>query len=144
MREIEIKAKVADKTALLDTLAKQNVVLGEPITQHDRVFGLDEEDSGGRNSLPWLRIRTETKNDSIRQIFTLKKSVTNQLDSTEHETEVADEVELENIILQLDFTPYSDVTKIRRKAVVGEIEVCFDMVEGLGDFIEVEINKEFE
>jgi len=138
MREIEIKARVASKQSLLQTLADQNVVLSEPVTQRDRVFGRVGVDGGSDNSAPWLRIRTETKQGEVKQIFTLKKSVTNQMDSIEHETEVADADELAKIIEHMDFTPYSDLTKTRQKAQDGVIEICVDTVEGLGDFIEVE------
>jgi adenylate cyclase, class 2 len=139
MREIEVKAKLHDKPAVLAHLREQGVELSEPIIQHDQVFGpkgVDGDD--GNNHAPWLRIRTETKNGSTRHLFTLKKSVTNQLDSIEHETEVANSNELVKIITHLDFTPYSNVTKIRQKAMFGDVEVCVDTVEGLGDFIELE------
>jgi adenylate cyclase class 2 len=60
------------------------------------------------------------------------------MDSIEHETEVSDDVELASIIEHMNFVPYSDLTKTRRKAKIGEIEVCVDHLEGLGDFIELE------
>ena len=138
MREIEIKVRVADKQSLLQTLASQNVILSEPVTQRDRVYGRPGVDGGSDNSAPWLRIRTETKNGEVKQIFTLKKSVTSQMDSIEHETEVVNADELAKIIEHIDFTPYSDLTKTRQKAHDGDIEICVDTVEGLGDFIEVE------
>jgi adenylate cyclase class 2 len=138
MREIEIKARVADKAALLAILKAQNIIVSEPITHHDRVFGLDGEDGGGVNAAPWLRIRTEISAGKKSEIFTLKKSITNQMDSIEHETEVTDAAELEKIILHIGFTPYSDLTKTRQKAHRGDIEICIDTIEGLGDFIEVE------
>ncbi len=139
MREIEIKARVADKSALQTLLSEKEIDLSQPVTQRDQVFGLPGVDGGDdTNSVPWLRIRTETKNGKVSQIFTLKKSVTNQMDSIEHETEIHDPVELAAIIGHLGFTPYSDLTKIRQKAKVGQIELCIDSVEGLGDFIEAE------
>jgi adenylate cyclase, class 2 len=138
MREIEIKAKVSDKAALLTILKNQNVDVSEPITHHDRVFGLPGEPGADVYGPAWLRIRTETRGNQISQIFTLKKSVTNQMDSIEHETEVTDAKELEKIILHLGYTPYSDLTKTRQKAHLGDIEICIDTVGGLGDFIEVE------
>jgi adenylate cyclase class 2 len=138
MREIEIKVRVADKTKLLETLRSKSIEMSELVTQRDRVFGLPHEKGGEGKSLPWLRIRSETKNGQTRQIFTFKKSVTNQMDSIEHETEVTSQTELESIILQLGFTPYSDLTKTRMTAHVGEIELCIDTVAGLGDFIEAE------
>lgn len=139
MREIEIKARVQDKASLVAKIREQRVALSGPVTHHDRVFGpvgVDGDD--GSNTAPWLRIRTEIKDSSQRHIFTLKKSVTNQMDSIEHETEVADDQELEKIISYIQFTPYSDLTKTRQKARIGEIEICVDSVEGLGDFIEAE------
>jgi adenylate cyclase, class 2 len=138
MREIEIKARVTDGTKLQAALARQQIVLSEPVTHRDRVFGQLNEEGGGTNTLPWLRIRTETKKGVTTQIFTFKRAVTNQMDSIEHETEVVDAEELEAIILQLGFAPYSDLTKTRQKARVGEIEICVDTVEGLGEFIEAE------
>lgn len=60
------------------------------------------------------------------------------MDSIEHETEIADDQELEKIISYIQFTPYSDLTKTRQKAHIGKIEICVDSVEGLGDFIEAE------
>jgi adenylate cyclase class 2 len=139
MREIEIKARVADKSALLALLATQNIVVKPPVTQHDRVFGrLSEDGDSFIHGSAWLRIRSEIKGDSTKQIFTMKKSVTNQMDSIEHETVIEDEAELEKIILHLGFTPYSDLTKTRQKANIGDIEVCIDTIEELGDFIEAE------
>lgn len=138
MREIEIKARVADKSALLDALKTQHVTLTSPITQCDQVFGVEGVKGDGDTTTPWLRIRTEAKDGVTRQLFTLKKSVTNQMDSIEHETEVTDDKELAHIIRHLGFAPYSDLTKTRQKAHMGDIEICVDTIDGLGDFIEVE------
>lgn len=139
MREIEIKARTSDKKAFIAALMERGVEVSEPVMQHDRVFGapgVDGED--GNNTSPWLRLRTETKLGATKHIFTLKKSVTNQMDSIEHETEVEDEAELEKIIEHMGFVPFSDLTKTRQKAQFGDIELCIDTVEGLGDFVEAE------
>jgi len=138
MREIEIKVRVSDRSALLAALKAQNINASEPVTQRDQVFGLAGVNSGGHNDALWLRIRTETKGSEVTRFFTLKKSVTNQMDSIEHETEVADAAEMEMIVGHLGFTPYSDLTKTRQKAHMGDIEICIDTVEGLGDFVEAE------
>lgn len=138
MREIEIKATVSSIQSIIDILDTQGITVTSPVTQHDRIYGEVGADGGGDNTSPWLRIRTETKNGATKHLFTLKRSVTNQLDSIEHETEVADATELESIISQLSFVPYSELTKTRQKAQIGEIEVCLDTVEKLGTFIEAE------
>ncbi|MBH1956523.1 class IV adenylate cyclase [Candidatus Saccharibacteria bacterium] len=138
MREIEVKARLKDMTLVIDRLTGAEVTVSDPVTQRDQVFGLIGQDGSGDNQHPWLRLRTETKNNTTIHIFTLKKSVTSQLDSIEHETIVDDPAELVQIIAQLGFEAYSDLTKTRRKAKIGSIELCLDTVEGLGNFIEAE------
>lgn len=138
MREIEIKARVENHESIIDALNAQGAEVTEPVTQHDVVYGLKGVDGGGDNIAPWLRIRSETKNGEVTHFFTLKKSVTNQLDSIEHETTVDDPKELEQIIAHLDFELYSDLTKTRQKAHSNEIEICLDYVDGLGHFVEAE------
>lgn len=138
MREIEVKARVGSLQDVIGKLLQDGVRVSEPVHQRDEVFGLPGVPGDSDNSEPWLRIRTETKNAQTKIIYTLKKSVTNQLDSIEHETEVTDADELRQIILQSGFEPYSDVVKTRRKAKVGDIEICIDSVEELGDFVEAE------
>jgi adenylate cyclase class 2 len=134
MREIEIKAKVSDKQALIERITQAGVKLSNPIKQHDVVYGRKDAVDNAPGS-HWLRIRTEN-DDKI--IFNLKQSHQGGLDSIEHETEVSDAEELASIILRLGFTLYSDLTKTRQKAKYNDIEICVDDVEGLGVFIEAE------
>jgi adenylate cyclase class 2 len=138
MREIEIKVHLRSKDAFMKKLSERGIELSAPVVQRDQVFGIPGVDGGADNSAPWLRIRTETKDNNVSRIFTLKKSITNQMDSIEHETEIADASELAMIIGHLGFEPYSDTVKTRQKAHSGDIEICVDTVEGLGDFVEAE------
>jgi len=140
MREIEIKARVRDEASLLAALNTKGIVLQAPLQQRDQVFGLPNVPGSDENH-NWLRIRTE--NDS-KHIFTLKRSVTGQLDSIEHETTVEDPAETRAIIDELGFMPYSDLTKVRQKAKYGDLEICFDKIAELGTFIEVEKMMDLE
>ena len=134
MREIEIKARISNPTKLQETLKLKGIHLSKAVKQHDVVYCIL---GSADNALDanWLRIRTE--NDE-KVIFTLKRSVVGHLDSIEHEVMVDSAEELEAIIKLLGFEPYSDLTKIRQKAQTGSLEICVDIVPGLGDFIEVE------
>jgi len=134
MREIEIKARVKDEQNLLDSLVVHGIHLGKPVTQHDVVYCKPGavENAFDAN---WLRIRTE---NGKKVTFTLKRSVHGHLDSIEHETVVSDGEELEAIIKLLGFELYSNLTKIRQKAKIGDIEFCFDKVPQLGTFVEAE------
>jgi len=135
MREIEIKVRVHQPVEILAALEKAGVQLGEPTKQHDVVYARPGAKDGDPNEA-WLRVRTE--NDS-KVIFTLKRSVSGELDSIEHETEVASETEITNIIRQLGYELFSDLTKVRRKGHAGGIEICYDEVPGLGTFLEAEL-----
>ena len=134
MREVEIKVRLENVESLISKLVKKGVELGEPKKQHDVVFGEPGAADNHLNS-NWLRVRTE--NDT-KVYFTLKRSVQGHLDSIEHETIDDDASELENIIKALGYELYSDLTKIRRKAKIGDIEICVDEVPRLGSFIEAE------
>ena len=142
MREIEIKVRLQDKEGLLAVLAGKGVALGEPVHQHDQVFGLPGEAGGDGNTVPWLRVRTETygqgENKTKRTLFTFKRSVTGQLDSIESETKVGDPDVMIAIVKELGFVPFSDVSKTRQTGKLSDVEVCIDSVEGLGDFMELE------
>lgn len=134
MREIEIKARVADSSKTLAALNNLGVILGTPLKQHDVVYsrpGAIDNDPGEN----WLRIRTE--NDA-KVVFTMKRSVTGELDSIEHEVVVDNADEITAIIKYLGYELFSDLTKIRQKATHGELEICFDIVPELGTFMEVE------
>lgn len=136
MREIEIKAQVSDAEALRKVLNDNGVKLSEPISHHDVVWGVPGNIRG--DDSPWLRLRTETKGDETRYLFTLKRSMTGQLDSLEYETEVDDPDAVQGMVKELGFVPYSDITKNRHKAQIEGNEICLDSVDGLGDFIELE------
>ncbi len=142
MREIEIKVRLQDKEGLLAALAGKGVALGEPVHQRDQVFGLPGETGGDGNTAPWLRVRTETRghgeHETKRALFTLKRSVTGQLDSIERETEVGDPDVMIAIVQELGFVAFSDMSKIRQTGKLNDVEVCIDSVEGLGDFMELE------
>lgn len=135
MREIEVKARVHDITKLMHSLETQGIELGEELEQHDMVFGQPSRHDNEPGSI-WLRIRTENK---AKSYFTLKKAVRGHLDSIEHETIIEDPKEIESIVRLLGFEPHSNITKFRRKAKVGVIEICVDRLGKLGNFIEAEM-----
>ncbi len=133
MREIEIKARVRDEAKVLSALETLGVKLSDPLKHHDVVYSRPGAKSGAGEN--WLRVRTENDN---KVYFTLKRSVTGELDSIEHEVIVDKASELQAIIKYMGYVEYSDLTKTRRKAHYGDLEICFDKIPGLGTFIEIE------
>ncbi len=134
MREIEIKVRLKDPKQTLEALNKLGIKLGLPKKQHDVVYGQPDK-QGFKHGGNWLRVRTE---DDSKVFFTLKKSITGELDSTEHEVTVDSAHEITAIIKHLGYELSSDLTKIRRTAHSSNIEIRFDEVPGLGTFMEAE------
>lgn len=134
MREIEIKARVRDATALMQALASAGVQLGEPLKQHDVVWF--EKGADLANMTGWNVVRIRTEND-VRSIFTLKQTVAD-LDKLEHETAIENPSEMRAAIELMHYELFVEVVKTRRKTKLGDIELCVDEVEHLGTFIEAE------
>ncbi len=136
MREIEVKIHVESLERAVVALKSQNVTLGAPNEQHDVVYCRPEDsDKPGQAGINWLRLRTENK---TRKILTLKQTVQGDLDSIEIESEVEDTAAVARMLEYMGYALYNDLTKIRRKAMWGDIEVCVDEVPPLGTFIELE------
>ncbi|HKX73300.1 MAG TPA: class IV adenylate cyclase [Candidatus Saccharimonadales bacterium] len=134
MREIEIKARVQNKQTLLQKLKEQGIELGPAKTHHDVVFCKPGQQDYEPGSI-WHRIRTE---NGKTVMWTMKVDTGRKLDSIEHEITVSSGEELEAMLKQMGLELYSDLTKTRQKAKVGEIEICLDDVDNLGTFIEAE------
>jgi len=137
MKEIEVKAILKDATQVVEKLTSFGCTLSEPIRQVDTVYtkivGTVEEYLTNDH---YLRIRE--KSDG-RFIFTYKKpAVKGVLTKVEHETEIKNAKELEQVLLLMGYQIANRVTKVRRTTQYKEFEICLDEVEKLGSFIEVE------
>ena len=95
-----------------------------------------------------LRIRTSTdcrSGISKTQInFKGPKLDKVSMSRMELETEVSDTEVLKNILIHLDFSPVASVIKLRKYLKCGRFTACLDQVEGLGDFLELEVIAEQE
>jgi adenylate cyclase class 2 len=140
MYEIEVKAKLQDKEAVIVALEKLGCTFGAEISQDDMVYakkvGSLEEFLGNSE---FLRLRTE---NGGRTLFTLKHHPErkNDLSSAPLELEVVVDSRqtMEKMLSLLGFSEMVSTKKRRRKGVYQQWEVCVDEVEGLGAFIELE------
>lgn len=135
MREIEVKARVADFEPIIKKLESLGCPLGQAIIQEDKVFlknGVDfgNLDRGGNV----LRIRRQ----GSKNVFTLKVKGEVEMDSIERETEISNPEKLEEILKYLDYYEVVQIKKSRRKCNYQNLEICLDEVDVLGNFIEVE------
>lgn len=142
MNEIEVKAKLKDKETLLKHLKDIGVVMHDTKYQKDTIYWPNDikNPSAHLYSRNFLRIREQKIGDKKKVLFTLKKSLENQLDSTEHEIEIKEEdiPKMFLIFELLGFYKFITVEKERTNANIGDIEICIDDVKDLGSFIELE------
>jgi len=135
MREVEVKVRIKDSKALEDKLAEFGIELPEPVLQDDAIYFDGDRDFNEYQKCNFVRIRRSVSGAKL----TLKRSIENELDSLEHETTVENGNEAESIIKELGLKFGVKVIKYRREFKLGDISGCLDSVEGLGDFLELEM-----
>jgi adenylate cyclase class 2 len=135
MHEIEVKAHLRDKEATMEKLAALGCAFSEPKTQEDVVY---VEKAGSidifMSNPVFLRIRV-VNGSSV--IFTAKKRL-QALAAIEHEVEVSDRAQMEEILKLLGYREAVRIAKTRITTAHEGREICIDEVEGLGSFIEME------
>lgn len=134
VREIEVKARVQNHEEVEKKLADLGCVFGKSISQTDRIFLPKGATLPTKKGVNVLRIR----NQDGKLIFTLKQVVDNQLDKIEIEYGIDNEEKAVDMIKHLGFEESIAVKKTRRKCKYRDMEICLDIVEDLGSFIEVE------
>ncbi|HEY4493562.1 MAG TPA: class IV adenylate cyclase [Candidatus Paceibacterota bacterium] len=136
MREIEVKMRVADMGALEQALTARGCVLGESMKQEDVIYGEPENNIYEKTKLGHVAIRIRNQDGKFE--LTAKKNLSGELDNIEYELEIMDRDQMHAILVAIGWVPIVEVKKTRRKAKLGEYEVCLDEVEELGNFAELE------
>jgi adenylate cyclase, class 2 len=144
--EVEQKHPVADARALVARLQERGVSLGEPIDQSDQYFAHPCRDFAKTDEA--LRIRTVGDNSFV----TYKGPKLDAKTKTRREIELpldpddADGSRFAELLAALGFTSVATVDKKRRAGQLSvddrEIEFALDDVEGLGSFIELELQAD--
>lgn len=135
VREIEVKYRIGDLSALEHALADRGVFLSEPLQQDDQAYAERGWASGQpKAGVTFARLRTQCG----RHLFTVKRPLDNEMACVEHETEVTDRVAMHQAVLAMGFVPTVRIVKTRRTAAIGDVAVCVDDVEAAGLFLEME------
>ncbi|SCF42414.1 adenylate cyclase, class 2 [Micromonospora matsumotoense] len=133
--EVEVKYRIGDLAALEAALTVRGVVLSAPVDQDDQAYApVGWEYGQPKTGVPFARLRTERG----RHLLTVKTPVANELSCVEHETEVADRVQMDAAIRQMGFYPTVRIRKARRTATLGLMSLCVDEVDDIGAFVEIE------
>ena len=138
--EIEVKARLADREAVMAKLVALGCAFSEPKTQDDMVW---TEKSGSLeeflSSPVFMRIRVQ---NGTKVILTAKKpkqlTGAGSLVKREHEVVVDSAEEARSILEMLGLKEVVRVVKKRQTCGYDGYEICIDEIEGLGSFIELE------
>ena len=136
MKEIEIKARLREKDSVMNRLEGLGCIFSEPVRQEDIVYA---EKIGSLETFlsnkVWLRVRVNNGTDII---FTAKGERTTPLVATEHEVKINSKEEIQKMLSLMGYQEAIRINKIRVTTEYNGCEICFDEVEGLGSFIEME------
>jgi len=135
MYEVEVKARLKDRNAVMKKLQDLGCKFGGELHQVDRIFapiGTPYPDVPMGATV--LRVRKQ--ND--KYFFTLKIPQSSHQDCIEREMEITDGEMMVEIFELMKWDKLPTVDKKRIKTNFQDMEIVLDHVENLGEFIEVE------
>ena len=137
MNEIELKFKVNDYNKIYQKLLQMGCIFGKKIVQRDAVF-FHKDNKNYDINFQTIVIRTRIIDDSIKQV-TLKRRMDDSCASREIEFLVENTEKVDEFIDSLGFVKTIEFTKERMQTTLGEFNICFDKIDELGQYVEIEI-----
>jgi len=135
MLEIEVKVPVqclADVEGRLKELAAAQI---SEKRQEDVYFAHPCRDFGRTDEA--LRLRS----DGAKHVLTYKGPKLDSRSKTREEIEFPVNTDMMGSVLErLGFSKFIRIAKTRKVYLLGDVEVCLDLVEGLGEYVELEFS----
>lgn len=142
--EIEVKFPLKNTEKIVDFLNNLAEKMEKKIVQIDTYFTPSHKNFlEPEYPFQWLRIRESEKGVMVnyKHFYPENKKNTDYCD--EFEVGVDGPV-IKKILERLDFKKLVEVKKERNSWMYKDVEISIDNVEGLGDFIELEITTHFD
>jgi len=142
MIEVEVKLRIRNYDTVKEYLVNNGFELSEVLAETDTYY--DNRAGQIRNGDSALRIRhTEnllTGQSNAAVTYKGPKMDNKSMTRPESETEIGNPEVFDSILRSLGFYPVDPrVVKQREQYTRGDLHACLDRVEGLGDFLELEI-----
>lgn len=130
MRKISIKVQLENYSEILKVLHASGKKLTDEYRQFDRVFVPrgHEQFYPDQSLIPQLLIRTSTVDKQDSHMMILKRPVTPYL-TYFFQTQVMDYNQTAHIINNMGYELLAEVSKIRRKIVIGSIILYLDRID---------------
>ena len=144
--EVEIKLKIDDRDKVAEALRRLGFDDGDLVDETDTYYTAAHHDFAKMDEA--LRIRsvenlnTGEKNAAITYKGAKLDKVS--MSRLELETEIGDALVARSILEHIGFVPVPPVEKRRQYMIRGEVTACVDAVNGLGDYLELEILTDSE
>jgi len=139
MLEIEIKVRVPDINAVREQVISCGGVLTETLTEHDSYYNAPHRDFGETDEA--LRLR-ETGIKTTVTYKGPKETILGSKIREELNLDITDPKIFDSIITHLGFVMVAVVQKRREYYRYQDFTISLDQVEGLGDFVEIELISE--
>ena len=136
--EIEIKLPLKNLKETLKFLTEQGFQETAQIQEEDTYFNSVYHDVKKRDEALRIRTSTDCRSGISKTQINFKGPKLDKISMSRME------LETENILIHLDFSPVASVMKMRKYMKCGRFTACLDHVEGLGDFLELEVIAEQE
>ena len=135
MYEIEIKAHLDDPAYIEAQIKQLGANFRKLIQQDDTYFQHPIRNFAQTDEA--LRIRRSDKNSYLT--YKGSKIDTTTKSREELEISIPDPDKLHTILRKIGFSPVMTLRKSRKKYILDDIKISFDQIEGLGNFIEFEL-----
>ncbi len=142
MYEVELKV-AADHESVRERLEQSGASHNESVTQEDTYYNAPDRDFVETDEA--LRIRREkTADGESRAAVTYKGPLVDEQSKTreEAETYIGDDEAMHDVLTGLGYEAAASVTKERDHYELDDCTVTLDTVNGLGEFVEVELEIE--
>ena len=139
--EIEIKLPILDRNTVKNKLIQLGFVAAEHIRECDMYYNSAYHDVKERGEALRIRKSTDLRTGKTTAQINFKGKKIDQVSMSrqEYETVVEDGESMEQILKALGFSPVAGVQKKRTYLKREEMTACLDQVDGLGDFLELEV-----
>lgn len=141
MIEVEIKLPIKERSPIASKLLELEFLPGDLVKESDTYFNSEERDIRKRGEAFRIRRIENKTTGAVSSVLTFKGQKTDSVSMTrkELETGVENPDICEEIFLSIGLEAMRPVVKVRQYYHCGRMTACLDQVEGLGDFLELEI-----
>lgn len=142
--EVELKVKIKDKEEIINNLKNLNFIEKDLVIETDTYFNSQHHNFIALDEALRVRNVVNKSTNESKSFVTYKGAKLDSISMSrkELETEVKDSSVVKEILQNIGFTPVTPLMKERLYLKNNNITACVDTVNGLGDYLELEIIAE--